>query len=879
MRRLLAFPCYLAITLLLAPIAAADPPVGGHATTPAGWRIAPAGSEFGIPQTAIGFQGPLGAALSPDGAQLLTASSGAARINSADLFNVREQQRTDQVPYDAYKGGAVFYGVVFSPDGTRAWAAGGGQNVVHAYAVSNGHLQPGADIPVPDYPVGLAYAHTPRGDRIYVTNNLSGPATSSSNPPGHQLTVIDPASDQVSATIPSSGHVTGTIELGAALEPFGVAFDRQGDKAYASNWLGRSVSVINTATETKSSDIQLSPPSDPLLADHPSAIAANPQRDEVYTANAESDTVSVINTRTDTVANTIDVSLVRGPKGATPDGLAVSADGSRLYVALAGEDAIAVVDLAQREVRGFIPTAWYPTAVSVTPDGKRLVIVNDRGTGAGPNPCGPLSPLLGRSCPPLNPQRDAVPRGHDGASDPQYTGSMIKGSVNVVGVPGGRQLRRLTRRVLANNQVFARRTPEPRAAHRIRHVIYVIKENRTYDQIFGSLGKGNGDPSLNLFGNDSAPNTRALARHFVTLDNFYANAEISADGHNWTDEANAVDYVEKTWPIVYSPSPRSDQRAYDFEQTPMGELFPTEPLASDPSVPRGPAAPTVGYLWDNAYAHGVSFRDYAESTPVPGFCSGGGNISNTTHLDPRFGDHVDASYPGFNTKCSDHTQREPEWEREFQAFERTRTLPALQIVRLPNDHTAGTRPGSGTPQSYVADNDLALGRLVQAVSHSRDWRDTLILVTEDDAQDGPDHVDAHRTEALAISPYTQTGRVDSTHYDTASMLASTEDLLGLGSMSVFDARATRMWPSFGEPNFAPYTARQPSVIPFGAPGAPLNTASSPLAAQSAKWSFRKEDLAPELGLNQAIWKSVRGRRSRMPAPQHHLLEGAGTSNG
>jgi len=869
MRRLPVSACCVTLTLLLASTAAAAPQAGRGATTPAGWQIKPAGSEFSIPPTAIGFQGPLGAALSPDGSQLLMASSGAARIDSADLFDVRKQQRTDYVPYDAYKGAAIFYGVVFSPDGTRAWAAGGGQNVVHTYGVSGGHLQPRGDIPVPNFPAGLAYGHTARGDRVYVTNNLSGPATSVTNPAGHQVTVIDPATNQV----------TGTIELGAPLEPFGVAFDRSGDDAYVTNWLGRSVSVIDPITEKKSHDIALSPPSNPGQADHPSAVAANPRLDEVYVANAESDTVSVINTATDTLASTIDVSLIHGPKGATPDGLAVSPDGRTLYVAEAGEDAVAVVDLATRMVEGFIPTAWYPTAVSVTPDGQRLVVVNDRGTGAGPNPCGPLSPLQGHQCPPLDPQRDAVPKGHDGASDAQYSGSMVKGSVTVLPVPSDSALPEMTRRVKQNNQVFARQVPKPKSAHRIRHVIYVIKENRTYDQIFGSLGKGNGDRSLNLFGDRAAPNTRTLARRFVTLDNFYANAEVSADGHNWTDEANATDYVEKTWPINYSPSPRSGQRAYDFEEAPTSELFATEPLASDPSVPRGPAAPTVGYLWDNAYAHHVSFRDYAESTPVPGLCSGGGNVSTTTHLAPRFGNHVDARYPGFNTKCSDHTQREPEWAREFRAAKRTGSLPALQIVRLPNDHTAGTRPGAGTPQSYVADNDLALGRMVQAVSHSRYWRDTLILVTEDDAQDGPDHVDAHRTEALAISPYTQTGRVDSTHYDTASMVATMEDALGLGSMSIFDARATRMWPSFGKPSFAPYMARQPSVVPFGDPGAPVNTASSPMAAQSAKWSFRKEDLAPELGLNQAIWQSVRGRRSRMPAPQHRLLEGAGASRG
>jgi YVTN family beta-propeller protein len=867
MRRLLA----RAVLLACSSLALAAPAMASHPLTPAGWAINPAGTEFGVDQTASGFVGPLGAALSPDGTQLLTASSGAARIDSADLWDLGSQTRADYVPYDGYKGSAIFYGVVFSPDGTHAWASGGGQNVVHTYTVTGNHLTAGIDIPTPYFPAGLAYGHTPKGDRIYVANNLSAPANGSTNPAGHRVTVIDPASNTV----------TGTIDLGNSLEPLGVAFDRQGDKAYVTNQLGRSVSVLDTNTETKLSDITLSPLTNPLQADHPGAITANPARDEVYVANADSDTVSVIDTRTDSLLATIDVSLLPGPKGGTPDGLAVSPDGSTLYVALAGENAVAVVNLDTRSVEGFIPTAWYPTAVSVTPDGKRLVITNDRGSGAGPNPCGPLSALQKTpQCPPLDPNRDQVPKGKDGASDPQYTGSMIKGSVTVVDVPAGHELRHLTRRVDRNNQVDARRRAMPFGAHRIKHVIYIIKENRTYDQIFGSLGKGNGDPSLNLFGNDSAPNTRELARRFTTLDNFYANAEVSADGHNWADQAQANQYTEMGWPINYSPSPRSSQRSYDFEQAPTSELFASEPLQGDPSIARGPAANPVGYLWDAAYNAGVSFRDYGESTPVPGFCTGNGNTSNTTHLDPRFGDHVDGSYPGYNTSCSDHTQRLPEWQREFRAFEKSGNLPSLEIVRLPNDHTAGTGAGRPTPQAMVADNDVALGRMVQDISHSQYWKDTLIVVTEDDAQDGPDHVDAHRTEALAISPYTQAGKVDSTHYDTASMVATIESILGLQPMSIFDSRASRLWGSFtGDPSFKPYDTLQPSVIPFGDPGSPVNTPASPMASQSARWSFRREDLAPEIGLNQAIWQSVRGKGSRMPAPRHGLIYGAGSSLG
>jgi hypothetical protein len=249
-------------------------------------------------------------------------------------------------------------------------------------------------------------------------------------------------------------------------------------------------------------------------------------------------------------------------------------------------------------------------------------------------------------------------------------------------------------------------------------------------------------------------------------------------------------------------------------------------------------------------------------------------VSHTTHLDDtRFGDHVDERFPSYSLRCSDHARREPEWEREFRDFKRTGGLPQLELVRLSSDHTSGTDAGAATPESYVADNDVALGRLVDVVSHSRFWSSTAIFVTEDDAQNGPDHVDAHRTLALVISPYTSTERVDSTHYDTASMVATIEDLLGLPPMSTTDARASRMWgPWSRRPDLEPYTALKPTVVPFGEPGAPVNGAAAPMAAQAATWDLKDADAAPEIALNRSIWKSVKGSRSAMPAPRHvHII--------
>jgi YVTN family beta-propeller protein len=854
------------VLLLVLAATVAAPATAAAATksrvTPAGWAVRPAGAEISVARTTQGFQGPLGSALSPSGQKLLSVSSAATRINSADLFDLRRRRRTGTVAYDSRRGmgEAVFYGVTFSPGGKRAWASGGGQNVVHAYAVGKGLREIG-QIPVPFFPAGMAYGKTPRGHRIYVANNLGGVA-GATNPPGRTVTVIDP----------NTNRVTGTIDLGLALQPYGVAFGRSGRRAYVTNWMGRSVSVIDTRTERVRRRIVLSLATNPQLADHPNAIVANPRRNEVYTANGNSDTVSVIDTRRERVIRTMAVGLARGARtGAMPNGLAVSPDGKRLYVALGGENAIAVLDLVHRKRIGFIPTAWNPTDVDITRDGSKLAITTANAAGRRPRRC--AGPYAVGDC---------------STGDLAYSSAAgrpsTKGGISVVRTPRKmKRLRKLTRAVLRNNRVHARLAAKPPYLGAIRHVIYVVKENRTYDQVLGNLGKGDGDPNLTLFNDDSAPNHRELARRFTLFDNFFADADVSADGLSWAFGAGVSDYIDKTWPITYSPGARRRHRARDFEHASFAEQFFTEPLAFDRTIFRGASALTRGYIWDNAFRQGVSFRDYGMYTRIPGDCKGSGNTSDVTHLDDRrFGDHVDERYPGFNLECSDHADREPEWEREFSASEAQfradpskDPLPALTLLRLPNDHTWGTTPKRAIPESYFADNDLALGRLVEKVSKSPFWPNTAILVTEDDAQNGPDHVDAHRTLAYVISPYTQTGRVDHTHYDTAGMVATVENLLSMPPMTIVDQRATRMWKGFSrKPNFRPYDARMPAVIPYGAEGAPVNADNAPLATASSRWNFAVEDATPEIPLNEAIWKSVNGRRSAMPAPRHDYIIGS-----
>jgi hypothetical protein len=502
--------------------------------------------------------------------------------------------------------------------------------------------------------------------------------------------------------------------------------------------------------------------------------------------------------------------------------------------------------------------------------------------------------------------------------DTESVKSMVKGSLDVIPVPTRAQLRGYTANVRQYNDFRAHRARKPRYLDRIKHVIYVIKENRTYDQVLGDLGKGNGDPSLTLFNSASAPNHHALASRFTLFDNFYSDAQVSADGHNWITHAGVTDYVEKLWPFVYSQGERNNQRAYDFEAVDPNRVFASEPLAFDSAVKRGAAAPTTGYIWDDAWRNGVSYRIYGEFTKSPDSCVGSGNRTDTTHLSTHFGNVVDRRFPGFNLTCSD-LERQAEWQREFARFDSeharslarykrqkdarkrelqrrahlspkkrrklkplprlkppTDPLPKLEMVRFPNDHTAGTKAGRPTPEAYMADNDLALGRLVDAVSHSSYWGSTAILVTEDDAQDGPDHVDAHRTLGYVISPYTQTAAIDSHQYDSAALTALLERLLDMPPMSIVDARAPSMWSAFTpHPNFAPYDAIQPSVTPFGGGTFAINSAAAPMAKSASRWNLRDADAAPDVALNESIWKSIHGPNARMPAPRHDSIAGSG----
>jgi YVTN family beta-propeller protein len=822
----------------------AGPQGNGTSITPQGWFVSPAGV-----QTQLGDR-PFGIALSPDGKFLAVTNDGAS-TQSIMIVDRASSTVVQEIDYNAPAG--VFVGIAYSPDGSKLYASAGGTifradgttsqtgafNGVRVYDVdpASGKLTETSPllIPMPTgtggrlinlFTAGLAISAD--GKTLYVADNLAS-----------ALSVID-----LTSSAATTGGAATTTMVGP--NPYTVVLSEDGNTAYVSNQGGLTVSVIDLTQPLPAESDRIE------VGTHPNAMALNPKKDELYVANADSDTVSVIDTRTNVVVRTIDLSPYKGAReGSSPSGLAVSPNGKTLYVANGLNDDVAVIKLGKEQgedkVQGLIPTAWYPAALTLSNDGKELDVLNAKGLGAGPNDNnGP------------NPYTD-----HPYGPPDQYIATMIKGSLSQITVPNPSQLADYTAQVVAHNgfnegdKIRTAGTPtssviplRPGDPTPIKHVIYVIKENRTFDQEFGSLGKGNGDPTLNLFGDESAPNARALEKQFITLDNFYSDAEVSADGWNWAVGAEANSYVQHAQPQNYG----GQNRPYDFE----GGNLATSPGTD----------PTDAFIWNKLSDAGIGYRNY-------GFRVFGGVVAAGT--EPRLAANTDMNFAGYNLKIPDsipdliktgvnQPTRIAEWLKEFAQYEAAGTLPTVEFVRLPNDHTAVNAIGAPTPRAYVADNDYALGQLVDAVSHSKDWGSTAIFVIEDDAQEGPDHVDAHRTIAQVISPYTQTGKVDSTFYSQVSVLRTIEQIVGIGPMTQFDAAATPMLNSFSDtPNMTPFTAIVPTQNVHE-----KNPVSPPMAAVAPQSLDAVATLADqnETLENQVLWAFY--GTGPMPTPRTSL---------
>jgi DNA-binding beta-propeller fold protein YncE len=523
----------------------------------------------------------------------------------------------------------------------------------------------------------------------------------------------------------------------------------------------------------------------------------------------------------------------RQPMGMTPSALGLSADGKRLFVACSDANAAAVVDVddSRSRVEGFIPTGWYPTAVRALANGT-LVILNGKGLRSypnaenGPNPSKRPNPVhAGEPAPP------AV----------QFVGRMQTGTASWIEPFTVEQLNQWTARTLANSPYRDQKLDETSPLPKIDHVIYIVKENRSYDQVLGDLKPGNGDPSLVLFGENSTPNLHKLAREFVLLDNFYVNSDVSADGHNWSAAAIAPDYVQKMWPNKYA----NRRATYDFEEQDAASL------------------PPAGYLWTNAAAAGISIRNFGYMVNnKPNAAPGAEQITGVR--DPVLAKVTNPFYRGFDL---DHTDvdRAKVFLNELAEYEKSGNMPRLIVMRMGNDHTSGTAAGKIAPLSAAADNDYAVGQLVEGVSKSRFWASTAIFVLEDDAQNGPDHVDSHRSPAFVISPWVKRHTVDSSMYNTTSMLRTMEFLLGLKPMTHFDAGARPMTAAFqSQPNTAPYAAEKPRISLEE-----RNPAATPAAARAARMNFEEADENDDDELNDILWRAI--RKDAPPPPVRSIF--------
>jgi YVTN family beta-propeller protein len=807
----------------------------GSVLLPNQWSLRPVGAQVELGDC------PVNIAVHPEGAYAAVLHAGYSQ-HEIIVVDLRHQQVVSRTPLHE-----TFYGIQFSEDGKHLYCSGASDEVIHDFTFASGKLSGHREIRLRDsreYGVPTGLAVDQKRHALFAANLWSQSISRVDPSDDSKITEIPLTTNalrmETPATAASPDFATAAATKRKKAElfqsrpddplPYACLVDEQRGRMYVSLWAQSSVAVVdldsNQVLERWSTQ------------EHPCELALTKSGKFLFVANANRNTVTVLDTHSgQTVENICAALYPQSPPGSTPNSVALSPDDKMLFVANANNNTVAVFDVStpgDSRSLGFIPVGWYPTSVRVTPDGSTLLVANRKGLASGPNPNGP--------------QPGA--RSEEG-STVQYIGRLFHGSLSLISLKNiAGNMRDYTAQayrcspLTADASVSAHQPADnpvpqqPGGASPIKYCIYIIKENRTYDQVLGDLPQGNGDPKLCLFPQPATPNHHKLASEFVLFDNFYAEAEVSAQGHEWSMGAYSSDFVEKLWPL-------------DYGHNSSGKF----PYPSEGKFPM--AYPAGGYLWDRAQAAGVSYRSYGEFTVNP-------NSTNQlvyTNVKGLKG-HIDESYRSFDLSCPD-TARADRFLANIKNYEQVGDMPRLQIVRLGNDHTHGSTAGLPKPMTYLADNDLALGRLVEGVSRSKFWPQTAIFVVEDDAQNGPDHVDAHRTVAFVISPYTRRAAVDSTMYSTCSMLRTMELILGLPPMSQFDAAARPMFNAFQPaPDPRPYEAADIQVD---------WNQKNPVTAWGAQikhLNFAKEDAVDDTLLNEMVWRSVRGNNSAIPAPTH-----------
>lgn len=766
-----------------------------------GWRIQPVGHAVATGDML------LGGAVSPDGKSFAIANAGYG-AHALHLFDLATEKETATVPL-----AKAWNGIAWAHDGSRLYVSGGVNNSMSdiytvvkqddGWKTAKGFRLEGRK-PAATCVAGLALSSD--GSLLYALN------VSDDN-----LYVVETATGATKARLAVGDH------------PVQCRLTPDGRTLFVADWGGKEVAVVDMTDPLKPAVAAHIP-----TEDHPNdLVLATDGRLFVSCGNA--DAVTVLDSQQRTPLETIKVALTpNAPLGSTPNALALTPDNKTLYVANADNNAVCVVDVSSvghSRVRGFVPTGWFPTAVAVSPDGKKLLIGSGKGSGTKPN-------LL-----------TGTPR-PDAPSGFRHIGNQLNGTVSFVATPNAAALAKYTKQVLTLSPYRDQQLTDARVSEQgrgagqavpsviptrvgapspIKYVLYIIKENRTYDQVFGDLPKGNGDPKLTLFGRDVTPNHHALAEQFVLLDNLYCNGEVSADGHPWSTAAYCTDYDQRAWVLSYSGK---------------GAMKAGRTVTDSKS----------GFFWELCARKGVSFRSYGEMKGHP-------SLEGHESLE-----YIGKGAPGSAPPGRD-TDKADIFIKEFKEYERTGTMPRFTVMSLGEDHTNGTRPGAHTPKAMVASNDQALGKIVQAVSTSSLWKEFAIFVIEDDAQNGPDHVDSHRTAGLVISPYTRRGSLDSTLYTTASVLRTMELILGLPPLTQHDAAATPMFACFTDKaDTTPYKLLA-AQIDLNA----KNTATAYGAQQSAKMDWREYDRIDEDALNRILWHSIKGRNVPMPAPVRRAL--------
>jgi YVTN family beta-propeller protein len=765
---------------------------------PNGWTVSPVGAQVALADL------PLNIIPTPDGRHALVATSG---------YNEHELSLVDLAAATVVAKQTVaesWFGLALDRRSGSVWWSGGGGKVLHRFTLDGPRLtRPAGDMKVPHrFQSGMAL-----------------------DPSGKTLFTLDINAGSIVALDVGGGSPPRSARAGT--RPYDVAPARNGSRLYVSDWAGRAVLALDPTDLRVVATI--------AIGEHPNQIAVHPADDRLFVACASSNSVAVIDSRRGIVTETIATTLFpRAPEGSTPDALAVAPDGKTLYVANADNNCVVVVDVAspgRSQVKGFIPTGWYPTAVAVTPDGKTLLVGVGKGNRTRANPIA----------------REELAKAGDSAVARlglpyRFVGSTLSGALSAVPIPDEKTLAGYTATVYRNcpysdrlltDAPYPEKTAIPTKVGEpspIKYVIYIIKENRTYDQVFGDMPKGNGDPSLVMFGRDVTPNHHKLAEEFVLLDNLYCNGHVSADGHPWSTAAYNTDYVARSWALGYSDR--------------TGVLDDAEGSLKNPPS---------GYLWDACARANLTYRSYGEYGRRVSRPDGTEAMEGAV---PGLVGHVCPDYqllPGKRYLPRD-TQNAETFLREFRRFVSEGSLPRFIVMSLGEDHTTGTNPGTNTPQACVASNDLALGRIVDAVTHSKVWPETAIFVIEDDAQNGPDHVDAHRTVGLVISPYTKRHHLDSTQYSTVSMIRTIELILGLAPLSQYDAAARPMFASFAaKPDTTPYV-HEAARIDLNA----RNAATAYGAGRSSRMDFSDYDRVDDFELDEILWRAVKGADAPLP---------------